>query len=400
MKEQFSKCRVCGSTGEINEFGFCRKCVQERARRLIDAHGTGPAKILPSSSPIEVPRIKETPQETMKTIPKTSSAAPFQSRVSSSVADDSQIVADHDIVTDWERERKQRKVECDRLETQRIEDAREREIAAFKSNIAELKVLRDIGNSLELEIKYRRPIRNKSDIPRELERFGDLFGGIFESLQVKINETVRPSDEEKLLSDNRFTIKITLKPGDTFVRIISGGNYDFMDGTARGYWLDIILAQIDDLLLRILIKTCKRVNDFKFLQSAKSATGLLVRSNISYEEAGTLLDKIKDQVVKELTSIHSEYKAFEGDLKSSEFHSSELPQDVPRKVVDSILSDLADIKTKEVYTMIQNGYAYNDRQAAEKISYDNYVAELAKSYDLPTDTIKQIISYWETIQRR
>lgn len=347
-----------------------------------------------------VPRIKETPQETVKAMPNASSAAPFQSKVSSSVIDNSPVVADHDIISDWEREREQRKAERDRLETQRIEDAREREIAAFKRNIAELKILRDIGNSLELEIKYRRPIRNKSDIPRELERFGDLFGGIFEALQGKINETDRPSNEERSLTENRFTIKITLKPGDTFVRIISGGNYDFMDGTARGYWLDIILAQIDDVLLRILIKTCKRVNDFKFLQSAKSATGLLVRSNISYEEAGALLDKIKDQVVKELTPIYSDDKAFEGDVKVAELNSSELPQGVPRKVVDSILSDLADIKVREVYDLIKNGYAYNERQAGEKVSYENYVDDLTKSYDLPSDTIRQIISYWRSIHGR
>jgi len=345
-------------------------------------------------------RIKEAPQEAVKAKTDTSSAAPFQSKVSNSIVDDSPIIADHDIVSDWERERKQRKAERDRLETQSIEDARERETTAFKSNIVELKVLRDIGNNLEFEIKYRRPIKNKSDIPRELERFGDLFGGIFEALQVKINETGRSSDEEKSLTDNRFTIKITLKPGDTFVRIISGGNYDFMDGTARGYWLDITLAQIDDVLLRIIIKTCKRVNDFKFLQSAKSATGLLVRSNISYEEAGALLDKIKDQVVKELTPIHKEDKAFEGDVNVTGLHSSELPQDVPRKTVDSILSDLADIKTKEIFHMIKNGYAYNDRQAAEKIHYEAYVLELARSHDLPVDAVKQIVSYWVSIQRK
>lgn len=185
-----------------------------------------------------------------------------------------------------------------------------------------------------------------------------------------------------------------LKPGDTFVRMISGGNYDFKDGTSRGYWLVISLENNDEVLLRVLVKACKKLG-FVILSSPNSATGLLQRSNISYEDMGRLLDKVKEKIIEELPpQIHPLVKV--DNLPSQ----NDLPIDVPRKTIDSILGDLADIKVKEVYSMIHNGYAYNEKQAAEKISYENYLADLAKSYNLPIDTIRQIISYWRSVQRR
>lgn len=167
--EAFSKCRICESTKEVNEYGYCRKCVQDRARRLIEAHSSEPLKsIISPAIDLSKRTVPSTP-EASQNIHGTASAAPFGSKMSASNSKESQEVADHDIVSDWEKERKQRIAERDRIETRRIEESRDKEIATFKSNIASVKVLRDIDNTVEIDIKYHRPI-SKAELLKKTQK--------------------------------------------------------------------------------------------------------------------------------------------------------------------------------------------------------------------------------------
>lgn len=394
----FSRCRVCEQTGEINEFGFCRKCVQERARRLIQTHDPRPANVPELTSPASMKKTVTATDANKPSAATIRTAAPFQSSVDNATrADAAPIVADHNIVAEWESDQKQRKAESDRRETKRIEEARDREIAAFKANIADVKIVRDIGNALVIEVRYHRPVSNKSRIvQRDPEEVNDFFK-ILTALRAKAREQTRQASfYESEIAENVIKIKMDLKPGDTFVTMISGGNYDFKDGTTRGYWLVLALEKNDEVLLRILVKAFKKLG-FIFLSSPNSATGLLQRGNISYEDMGRILEKVKEKVIEELPP---QPMMAVNDSTNGSSSETVLPEGVPRKIVDSILSDLADIKTKEIYHMIKNGYAYNDRQAAERVHYDDFVLDLARSHDLSVDVVRQIVSYWVSIQRK
>ncbi|MGI0012548.1 MAG: hypothetical protein ACREBU_03770 [Nitrososphaera sp.] len=86
---------------------------------------------------------------------------------------------------------------------------------------------------------------------------------------------------------------------DTYATMISGGNFDFKDGGSKGYWLNISLAKYDEVLLRLVVKICRKLG-FIFWNSPSSATGFMEQSNLSLTEQARLLEKAKELTVKHL----------------------------------------------------------------------------------------------------
>ncbi|MGH9992070.1 MAG: hypothetical protein ACREBU_03765 [Nitrososphaera sp.] len=91
-------------------------------------------------------------------------------------------VATEDSYQEEQRTRERRIAEQDRLETKRINDAQEQEMASFRTNIAEVKVLRDIGNTVQIGVIYKLPIRTRSEIIHQDNDFeNDWFGALSRS---------------------------------------------------------------------------------------------------------------------------------------------------------------------------------------------------------------------------
>jgi hypothetical protein len=213
------------------------------------------------------------------------------------------LVAEKDIVAQWEMERKQRVAEQERLATIQIEEKRTGEIQAFKANIQQVSMIKDVGNIVEIAVSYKDPVSSKSRFleSRSYEdNENDLFG-IFSALKNKVPQGTHSKDYPMVINGNTITLKVELKVGDSYVRVISGGNYDFMDGTSKGYYLNISLANNDEVLLMMLVKICKKLG-FVFWSSPNSATGFLPQNNISLQEQVRLLEKASTAVIEQLAN--------------------------------------------------------------------------------------------------
>lgn len=212
-------------------------------------------------------------------------------KVPPSEPDPAPVVAQTDYYQEAEQERKERIAQRERYETEQIKREAESEMASFKANICDVIIVRNIGDTVKIAVKYTNPVSSVSKvIERKSSKPTNDFFKILSALIEKQEEELRSHTFETTISENMFTLKVDVKLGDTFVRMISGGNYDFMDGTSKGYWLNISLEKHDEVLLRILVKACKSLG-FVFWSSTNSATGLLQRSNVTIREKVELLEK-------------------------------------------------------------------------------------------------------------
>lgn len=308
----------------------------------------------------------------------------------------------------------------------------------YRKDIVRLDTHQD-GNSGKVTITFKRPIAATEKVfeKSELKKPEDIFG-FFK--QKKQSELVSPFsvttaiDSKTEILTNEVNFSIISKQGRYFTRMISGGNYDFIGGTEPGYYISLRAQENDERILPIFMKVLRgikfacHISNYSIngyfgeklpslageREHAKELLRLIeqeLRVNIptppeivSIPDKDAMTnkpfinadnDKQEKETVKAVPSTSIPKKESESKPHVIDQPSiNETLVEVPKKVVEAIFSDLADIRRKQVYYMIQNGYAYNEIQAMSKISYDSFIPDLAKSYKLPIGTIKLIISDW------
>jgi hypothetical protein len=314
-------------------------------------------------------------------------------------------------------------------------------LRAYRKDIIRIEAHQN-GSSGSITISFSRPIVakervfEKSELKRP-EKPLDFIRQKQSKLQSPFSVTTVVDSETEIFS-NRVDFSIISKQGRYFTRTISGGRYDFMGGTESGYYLYLQAEENDERILPILMKVLRgmkfacHVSNYsisgyfgdrlpshagerehvrELIEKVKQELGVKVpspvresdqkraitESTVTKTHENTGLDANRQQEDRESTteskSETASEKVFDAPVLTPSYASCD---EVPKQVIESIHSDLVDIRRKEISEMIRKGYAYNEMQAVGKISYDGYIVDLARTYSLQVDLIRKIVSDWRS----
>jgi hypothetical protein len=337
-----NKCKHCGLDVEVNQYGFCKPCVEKRARQIIVESKNRVKQPSPqppttkTTSPV-VPTaaslnpINRTENE-QKSDPLGLSKVQYAHTSTDSIwkkTDDDREVAhwidlpselkshidqthgfateingisyryrrsgddpDYGIVQRW----KKQNTMPTKYPAERQEQPAQKDRAIITSNN---------GERAQIDVYYEQErVASISQLTRttlDEEQQASIIERLFTLGKNKDKKTdfipMQKSKREIGIFENTLIVQIYIRYGRQFVRTISGGNYDFMSGTDTGYLVTVSCQADDDYLLKNTI-TLMRKMSFACHMSNYSAYCFLADKIPTLAGQKELLDRICQSIVK------------------------------------------------------------------------------------------------------